>query len=215
MVPPAAHNLVAAGRCIDGDAAALSSVRVMGPCSAMGAAAAHALDLAGSGGAGLGRGRAVLVGSVHDIDVGRLRERLGANLGSPVVGLQAATDDRLRWAERLMFLTDDEKRMRDGAEGDAVAAAMDLLIRYGFALDAERLCDIRNVAGHHDPAFSGQGAAGRRGRLGQTHLCALSGRQRACEGRALRVDGVVGGDLHQRGARRAHQCGRPRRARRC
>jgi predicted aconitase len=28
-----------------------------------------------------------------------------------------------------MFLTEDEKRMRDGAEGDAVAAAMDLLIR--------------------------------------------------------------------------------------
>ena len=46
-----------------------------------------------------------------------------------------------------MFLTEDEKRMRDGAEGDAVAAAMDLLIRYGFALEAERLCDIRNVAG--------------------------------------------------------------------
>ena len=46
-----------------------------------------------------------------------------------------------------MFLTDEEKRMRDGAEGDAVAAAMDLLIRYGYAVDAERLCDIRNVAG--------------------------------------------------------------------
>ena len=46
-----------------------------------------------------------------------------------------------------MFLTDDEKRMRDGAEGAAVAAAMDLLIRYGKALDAENLCDIRNVAG--------------------------------------------------------------------
>jgi len=46
-----------------------------------------------------------------------------------------------------MFLTEEEKRMRDGAEGDAVAAAMDLLIRYGAALDAERLCDIRNVAG--------------------------------------------------------------------
>jgi hypothetical protein len=73
MTPPGAHNLVAAGRCVDGDAAALSSVRVMGPCSAMGAAAAHALDLAvrdkGSG-------------SVHDIDIGRLRERLAANLGS-------------------------------------------------------------------------------------------------------------------------------------
>ncbi len=46
-----------------------------------------------------------------------------------------------------MFLTDDEKRMRDGAEGAAVAAAMDLLIRYGQALDAGRLCDVRNVAG--------------------------------------------------------------------
>src|SRR6201985_3405941 len=46
LLPPGAHNLVAAGRCIDGDAAALSSVRVMGPCSAMGFAAAHVLDLA-------------------------------------------------------------------------------------------------------------------------------------------------------------------------
>jgi len=45
-----------------------------------------------------------------------------------------------------MILTDDEKRMRDGAEG-AVAAAMDLLIRYGDALACERLCDVRNVAG--------------------------------------------------------------------
>jgi predicted aconitase with swiveling domain len=46
-----------------------------------------------------------------------------------------------------MILTDEEKAMRDGAEGAAVAAAMDLLIRYGQALDAERLCDVRNVAG--------------------------------------------------------------------
>jgi predicted aconitase len=46
-----------------------------------------------------------------------------------------------------MFLTEGERRMRDGAEGAAVGAAMDLLIRYGQALDAERLCDIRNVAG--------------------------------------------------------------------
>jgi FAD dependent oxidoreductase len=60
-------NLVAAGRCIDGDATALSSVRVMGPCIAMGAAAAHALDLAGSG-------------SVSDIDPAALRARLIRNL---------------------------------------------------------------------------------------------------------------------------------------
>jgi predicted aconitase len=46
-----------------------------------------------------------------------------------------------------MLLTDDEKRMRDGAEGPAVAAAMDLLLRYGRALGAMRLCDVRNVAG--------------------------------------------------------------------
>ena len=68
MTTPDAHNLVAAGRCVDGDAAALSSVRVMGPCAAMGAGAAHALDLAGHD-------------SVHDIDLGRLRERLARNLG--------------------------------------------------------------------------------------------------------------------------------------
>jgi hypothetical protein len=49
MTPPGMHNLVAAGRCVDGDAAALSSVRVMGPCAAMGAGAAHALDLASGG----------------------------------------------------------------------------------------------------------------------------------------------------------------------
>lgn len=46
-----------------------------------------------------------------------------------------------------MILTDEEKGMRDGAEGPAVAAAMDLLIRYGEALDARKLCDTRNVAG--------------------------------------------------------------------
>ncbi len=60
-------NLIAAGRCIDADPVALSSVRVMGPCIAMGAAAAHALDLAGSG-------------SAHQIDIAALKARLRANL---------------------------------------------------------------------------------------------------------------------------------------
>jgi hypothetical protein len=46
-----------------------------------------------------------------------------------------------------VILDDEEKAMRDGAEGPAVAAAMDLLVRYGEALGAERLCDTRNVAG--------------------------------------------------------------------
>jgi predicted aconitase len=45
-----------------------------------------------------------------------------------------------------MRLTAAEEGMRDGAEGAAVAAAMDLLIRYGEALGADRLCDVRNVA---------------------------------------------------------------------
>jgi 2-polyprenyl-6-methoxyphenol hydroxylase-like FAD-dependent oxidoreductase len=67
LIPAEADNLLAAGRCIDADLAALSSVRVMGPCMAMGAAAAHALDLAGSG-------------SVQQIDVAALQRRLADNL---------------------------------------------------------------------------------------------------------------------------------------
>jgi hypothetical protein len=67
MVPAETDNLVAAGRCIDGDAAALSSVRVMGPCMAMGEAAAAALDLAGAG-------------SLHQIDRAALARRLADNL---------------------------------------------------------------------------------------------------------------------------------------
>ena len=67
MVPREADNIVAAGRCVDADVSALSAIRVMGPCIAMGAAAAHALDLAGSG-------------SVHHIDLAALQKRLTDNL---------------------------------------------------------------------------------------------------------------------------------------
>ena len=67
MVHRDADNLVAAGRCIDGDVAALASVRVMGPCFAMGQAAAHALDLAGDE-------------PVADLDMGALGARLADNL---------------------------------------------------------------------------------------------------------------------------------------
>lgn len=67
LTPAGADNVVAAGRCIDGDATALSSVRVMGPCIAMGAAAAHALDLAGTG-------------SVHQIELAALHRRIAANV---------------------------------------------------------------------------------------------------------------------------------------
>jgi len=82
LLPPGAHNLVAAGRCIDGDAAALSSVRVMGPCSAMGFAAAHVLDLASRGQPhSFGTIDFDSLTSTHSIDVEQLRSRLGANLG--------------------------------------------------------------------------------------------------------------------------------------
>ena len=67
LVSPEADNYIAAGRCIDGDTAALSSVRVMGPCIAMGAACAHALDLAGTG-------------SVHQIDMAALGRRIADNV---------------------------------------------------------------------------------------------------------------------------------------
>jgi flavin-dependent dehydrogenase len=67
LVSEECDNMVAAGRCIDGDVAALSSVRVMGPCIAMGAAAVHALDLAGAG-------------SVHQIDAAALRQRVKDNV---------------------------------------------------------------------------------------------------------------------------------------
>jgi hypothetical protein len=62
-----ADNVVAAGRCVDADIRALSAIRVIGACIAMGAAAAHALDLAGAG-------------SVHAIDHAALQRRLSDNL---------------------------------------------------------------------------------------------------------------------------------------
>jgi hypothetical protein len=67
MIPQGADNIVAAGRCVDADVLALSAIRVMGPCMAMGMAAAHALDLAGSG-------------AVHAIDTDALQQRLTDNL---------------------------------------------------------------------------------------------------------------------------------------
>lgn len=67
LIPVECDNVVAAGRCIDADSAALSSVRVMGPCMAMGMAAAHALDLSGSG-------------SVHQIDMKQMRQRVFDNV---------------------------------------------------------------------------------------------------------------------------------------
>jgi predicted aconitase len=44
-----------------------------------------------------------------------------------------------------MHLTDEEKSMADGQQGPALARAMDLLLRYGRALGAERLVPTNNV----------------------------------------------------------------------
>jgi predicted aconitase len=46
-----------------------------------------------------------------------------------------------------MKLTDYEKAMYDGVHGRAKARAMDLLVRYGEALGAEKLVETNNVAG--------------------------------------------------------------------
>ena len=67
MVPREADNIIAAGRCVDADTHALSAIRVMGPCIAMGTAAAHCLDLVGSS-------------SVREVDMQALQARLYDNL---------------------------------------------------------------------------------------------------------------------------------------
>ncbi|MFG1923274.1 aconitase X [Cryptosporangium sp. NPDC048952] len=46
-----------------------------------------------------------------------------------------------------MRLSDADQRMLDGADGEAVRAAMDLLVRYGDLMGAERLIDTDNVCG--------------------------------------------------------------------
>lgn len=46
-----------------------------------------------------------------------------------------------------MKLTDEEKAVLDGSEGEARAHAMDLIVRYGVALGAERLVETNSVAG--------------------------------------------------------------------
>ena len=67
MLPKDLDNIVAAGRAVDGDVYALSAIRVMGPCMAMGAAAAHALHLADGG-------------AVHEIDLNKMQQQLTDNL---------------------------------------------------------------------------------------------------------------------------------------
>jgi predicted aconitase len=65
--------------------------------------------------------------------------------------MECEVTSALRWEKetdgRAMNLTDAEKAMLDGREGRAKAKAMELLVRYGEALGAERLVETRNVAG--------------------------------------------------------------------
>ena len=112
-LPPEADNVVAAGRCIDADNAALSSVRVMGPCIAMGAAAAHALDLAGTG-------------SVHQIDLGGAASAGRDNVERTESGQAArGRPGRRTRADRTRGRCSTARMAR------AKARAMDLLLRYG------------------------------------------------------------------------------------
>ena len=67
MLPEGLHNVVVAGRCIDAEPAALASLRVMGPCFAMGRAAAAATHLNRSG-------------SLHQIDIAALQDAVMDNL---------------------------------------------------------------------------------------------------------------------------------------
>ena len=67
LVPKEADNIVVTGRCVDADSHALSAIRVMGPCIAMGTAAAHTLDLAG-------------VEGIDSVDLAELQRRLYDNL---------------------------------------------------------------------------------------------------------------------------------------
>lgn len=67
MTPVGFDNVVVAGRCVDAEPAALASVRVMGPCFAMGRAAATALSRIDGG-------------SVHQIDLEALQSALSDNL---------------------------------------------------------------------------------------------------------------------------------------
>ena len=67
MLPEGLHNVAVAGRCIDAEPAALASLRVMGPCFAMGRAAATAAWL-NSG------------GSLHQTDIAALQDAVKDNL---------------------------------------------------------------------------------------------------------------------------------------
>ena len=92
MLPEGLHNVVVAGRCIDAEPAALASLRVMGPCFAMGRAAAAAAHLNASG-------------SLHQIDIAALQEAVKDNLA------RETTDS---WATEIVSETGPEAEGKGG-----------------------------------------------------------------------------------------------------
>jgi predicted aconitase len=62
-----------------------------------------------------------------------------------------------------MRLSADEHAMLDGAQGPATQKAMDLLVRYGEALGAERLIETNNVAGAFNASTPSVRAIAQRG----------------------------------------------------
>src|SRR5690606_6381489 len=73
--------------------------------------------------------------------------RLSAAGGGSRPGANGRGKARLSAQETSMRLTDDEQAMLDGRDGPAAQRAMDLLLRYGNALGAERLVETNNVTG--------------------------------------------------------------------
>ena len=114
----------------------------MGPCIAMGAAAAHALDLAGTRQRASDRPAALRKRFTTISNAATRNPRRSYRLRAPARRGEAADRDDAR-----MKLTDDEQAMLDGSPGRRQARAMDLLVRYGEALGAERFVDTNNVAG--------------------------------------------------------------------
>jgi len=61
-------------------------------------------------------------------------------------GMQTSFESR--FFERMcldLHLTDQEKQLLNGVEGEAKQAAMDLMVKYGEALNADRLLDVNNI----------------------------------------------------------------------
>jgi len=126
MVPRDADNIIVAGRCVDADSHALSAIRVMGPCIAMGTAAAHALDLAGS--------------DPCTTSICRSCSSVCRTTWS------VETSAHKTWRS-IMKLTDSERAMLDGGRGQGETEGHGAPRALCQGPGAERFVDTHNVAG--------------------------------------------------------------------